>query len=71
VLRDRGLFEYVWDPRNGVLLTRDEHLGYEAARRPPIPYERLPARCREFAEELGPWAVDRLLRQHPPTKEEP
>lgn len=70
VLRDRGLYHLVWDPRNGVFATRREHLQHEA-RAEVIPYERLPARCREFAEELGPWAVARLLRNHPPEKEEP
>lgn len=67
ILRKRGLFQLVWDPRNGVLLTDAEHAAHESRSR-TVPYERLPARCREFAEELGPWAVDRLRKAHPPER---
>jgi hypothetical protein len=64
VLRARGFKDRVWDPRNGVLLCKDCHEGHHGIR--PVPAERLPERARTFASELGTWASDVLVRQHPP-----
>lgn len=65
-LRKRGLHHLVWDPRNGILVQPRVHEQHENGTR-RIPYELLPARCRDFAAELGPWAEDELRRQHPAT----
>jgi hypothetical protein len=55
-----------YDSRNGVVLTKRAHeqhtLGFRR-----VPLERLPASCREFAAQIGPWAFDALVREHPPT----
>lgn len=65
VLRARGLYDYVWDPRNGVIVaTRVHERHTNAVER--IPLDLLPARCREFSVELGPWAEVQLERTHPP-----
>lgn len=56
--------ERKWDPRNGVVLCRRCHERHETwtAR---IPREKLPARCMEFATELGAAVVSVLERAHP------
>ena len=64
LLRDRGLYDRVWDPRNGMLLTPGEHDEHERRRR-PIPYDRLSASAIEFANELGDWAVAYLEKTYP------
>jgi len=61
-----GLHDRVYDERNGIVVRADVHMNHEAASR-RIPGERLPYRTREFAAELGLWAVDLLDRLHPPT----
>lgn len=61
-----------YDPRNGVVLLRLEHLRHEARfvdrerRSHVVPLEKLPQRVLDFAAELGPEAVALLHQQHPP-----
>lgn len=59
-LRNRHLSDFAWDVRNGMWLCyrahRRHHSGHER-----IPYELIPARAHEFAEELGlAWILDRF-----------
>jgi hypothetical protein len=64
-LRERGLDGLVWgDPRNGVLVTIEEHSNHEAAGR-RIPRACLPARTLEFVSELGDWADAYLDQTYP------
>lgn len=67
-LRRRGLHDRVWDPRNGMLVLATLHADHEFAPDYRIPGERVPDSAREFAAELGPWAVDLLDRLHPNTR---
>lgn len=53
-----------YDPRNGVVLCTRDHERHET-RTAVIAGTKLPARVREFAAELGDWAVDALDRAHP------
>lgn len=56
--------EVRYDPRNGVVLSAKAHRRHtDAFER--VPFEKLPEYCMEFAEEIGPWAVEALLRAHP------
>lgn len=53
-----------YDPRNGVVTCRrchERHTTWTAV----IDGSKLPARCFEFAAELGTWAEDVLDRAHP------
>lgn len=68
-LRLRGLFQCVWDPRNGVWLAERVHERHEggSAR---IPRERLPASVWAFCAELdtldgSQWATALVERLHP------
>lgn len=53
-----------WDPRNGVTLCRRCHERHESWTE-RIPLAKLPARCVEFATELGAAVVSVLERAHP------
>lgn len=71
ILRDRSLYGWVWDARNGLWLRRDVHASYEL-RATPISAERLPASVWEFCAELDAlegteWATQLVLRAHPYT----
>lgn len=63
-LRRRGLFDRVWDPRNGVAVTLGEHDEHERAHR-RIPRRCLPESVFEFARECGPWALDYIDKTYP------
>lgn len=60
-----------YDPRNGVVLLRGEHLDHEGPNGYTIPLEKLPARVLAFAQELDrdgvldQSAVELLRRYHP------
>lgn len=75
VLRDRGLFHVVYDPRNGMVLLAREHGRHEhrwvdgAGHSHVVPWEKVPARVKAFARELGQWAEDELRRNHPSADE--
>lgn len=69
-LRKRGLHAYVWDARNGVLVSEIVHMEHEH-HAPTIFAEHLPARVWEFAAEMDAlvgteWATAKVERQHPP-----
>lgn len=53
-----------WDERNGVVLCRRCHERHESWTE-RIPLSKLPARCMEFAVELGASTVSVLERAHP------
>lgn len=71
VLRRRGLHGWLWDPRNGVLVTQAVHMGHEhTGGRHRIPRELLPAPVWEFCRELDAldgtsWATEHVKRRHP------
>lgn len=65
VLKREGLKKLCRDPRFACLVSRRAHERHELAVE-RIPLERLPARCVEAIDALGPWAQDRLRRYHPP-----
>jgi hypothetical protein len=68
-LRARGLLQYVWDARNGVLLAERVHRQHtDAFLR--IPREKVPPAAWEFAAELDAragteWATVMLERNYP------
>lgn len=64
-LKRNGLGALVKDPRFACLVARRPHERHHS-RHEPIPLERLPARCVEAIDALGPWAQDLLRRYHPP-----
>jgi hypothetical protein len=65
-LRRRGLYLYVWDPRNAVYVLADVHGPHEFTGGPHrIPREALPESVWEFARELGQWAEAHVERHHP------
>lgn len=69
-LRDRGLFGWVWDSRNGLWLRSDAHERHESAS-VRVPAEKLPASVWEFCAALDAlegteWATMLVLRAHPP-----
>jgi hypothetical protein len=51
-LRQAGLHKRINDPRNGMLLTEEEHAAHESGAR-RIPREKIPEGAWEFARELG------------------
>lgn len=53
-----------WDLRNLVPLCASCH-AYHHHRSRVVLFEKLPESCMDFAQELGPWAVEALLRAHP------
>ncbi len=59
-LRRRGLFEHVYDPRNGIGACYRAHRRSDAGiERFPVAY--IPIEAWEFAEELGlDWMLERL-----------
>jgi hypothetical protein len=63
-LRKRGLDHLADDPRNVVPACRRHHANHHS-RFAPLPASVLPEGVREFAAELGPWAVDYLERSYP------
>lgn len=71
-LRQRGLHAYVWDARNGVLVTAEVHMAHEhQGGEKRIPRSKLPASVWEFARELDRlagtgWATAHVKREHPP-----
>lgn len=69
LLRDRGLYDRVWDERNGMAVKRRVHEGQTNGMR-RIPREAVPQSAWEFAREVGPWAVARVEADHPPKKKE-
>jgi hypothetical protein len=67
VLKARGCRPKWWrGPALAVLACRRCHERHEN-RTAPIPLERLPERVHRSVAILGPWAVDLLLRYHPPS----
>lgn len=64
ILRGRGLYGSVWDPRNGVLVLPRVHERHETGTE-RILRDYLPDRLWEFAEELGGWARIEIERSHP------
>lgn len=68
-LRARGLYGYVWDPRNAVWISARVHERHETAF-VRVPYTRLPLRVWEFCAELDrlegtQWASELVRRYHP------
>jgi hypothetical protein len=51
-LRHLGLDDQLWNPANGASLCERHHRRHHN-RRQPVPWQRLPDRCRKFAHELG------------------
>jgi hypothetical protein len=64
LLRARGLYLVVWDPRNSLAVKKRIHLAHTAGD-PKIARSFLPARVWEFAAELGEWATARIEDDHP------
>lgn len=70
-LRRRGLYGWLWDARNGVLVTEAVHMGHEhTGGDARIPRSRLPASVWEFCAELDAldgsyWATEHVKRRHP------
>lgn len=67
-LKARGLRPKWWrGPALCVLLCWTCH-GDQTSKMRPVPLERLPERIHRAVALLGPWAVDVLKREHPPTR---
>jgi hypothetical protein len=65
-MKARGLRPRWWrGPALAVLLCRRCHMQHEA-RAAVVPLERLPERVHRSVAILGPWAMDLLVRYHPP-----
>lgn len=64
LLRARGLYLVVWDPRNSLAVKKRVHLAHTAGD-PKIARSFLPDRVWEFAREVGEWAVARIEEDHP------
>lgn len=73
-LRRRGLYEHVWDPRNGVWVDATLHMDHEHGSNRKIPRTALPASVWNFARQMdalggqgdGPeWATALVERLHP------
>jgi hypothetical protein len=69
VLRARGLYAWVWDPRNGLWISERAHARQESAFA-RLPHTRLPAAVWLFCAELDAldgthWATDLVRRLHP------
>lgn len=68
ILRADGKDHLVWDTRNGILLTDEEHANHEArARGRVITFEQLPDHVIKFAKRHGYMHV---LKRFHPTQEE-
>ena len=66
-MKARGLRPKWWrGPVMCVLLCFECH-GLQHNRKAPVPLERLPERVHRSVAILGPWAVDILAREHPPS----
>jgi hypothetical protein len=71
VLRRRRLFDWLWDPRNGILVSEQVHMAHtHTGGEQRIPREKLPASVWEFCAELDAlegtsWATERVKRAHP------
>jgi hypothetical protein len=66
-MRARGLRPKWWrGPALAILLCWDCH-GAQTSKMRPVPLEKLPERVHRAAAILGPWAVDMLWREHPPS----
>lgn len=68
-LRSRGLYGWVWDPRNGAFVLARVHFQHEAAME-RIPRAALPASVWEFCAELDAiegrgWATAKVEAAHP------
>lgn len=70
-LRRRGLYGRLWDPRNGVLVAEEIHMGHEhTGGEARIPREKLLQSVWDFARELDAedgtsWATEHVKRKHP------
>jgi hypothetical protein len=58
---------FLSSPQVCVLLCKRCHERHES-RTAPVPFERLPLRVMQGAQEVGAWAEDLLRRYHPPTE---
>lgn len=65
-LRKHGLFAYLWDPTNGATACEEAHRRHHN-RAEPIPYERLPQRCVDFAARHG---LDYVLDRYYPRSDD-
>lgn len=66
-MKARGLRPKWWrGPALCVLLCWTCH-GDQTSKMRPVPLEKLPERIHRAAVLLGPWAVDTLAREHPPS----
>ena len=67
-MKARGLRPRWWrGPALCVLLCWDCH-GAQTSKMRPVPLEKLPQRIHRAVAILGPWAVDLLWREHPPSE---
>lgn len=70
-MKARGLRPKWWrGPALCVLLCATCH-GDQTSKMRPVSLEKLPERVRRAAVLLGPWAVDILAREHPPSDRVP
>lgn len=69
ILRQRRLYDHVWDPRNGIALKVRTHERHTTAFQ-RVPYEALPPEAFEFARELGEWALVEIERKYPRSEED-
>lgn len=69
-LRKAGLHQAINDPRNGILLTMEEHAAHESGLR-RIPREKIPDYAWRYAAGLGPaWVSHLESRRYPPEHQE-
>lgn len=64
LLRARGLHAVVWDPRNGMFIKANIHLGQTNGLR-RITRDKISPAAWAFARERGEWAVQRLEADYP------
>jgi hypothetical protein len=71
-LRKRGLYGWLWDARNGMLVAEQVHMAHEhTGGEQRIAREFVPASVWEFCADLDAlagtsWATEHVRRKHPP-----